>query len=461
MFDMSIFNPGKIKCKIAEISLPCNYLNYYKNYVSHFPFPFILDSSIISKKYGRYTFMGSSPFLVLASKREEISILSDNGKLKTNGNPFDIIKKLLSLYKIRPDNNIPFSCGMVGYIGYDLCHFMEKLPQTQKDDIDLPDLFFGVYDKIIAIDHIKRKTFSITLDWQKPKKNIKIFSQMTSPLKKNNIQTGLSSNFTKTEYLSAIKKIKRYIAAGDVYQVNLSQRFHTSSNLPHIEIFERLRKSSPAYFSSLIELPGNKSIISSSPELFLKVDGRKIMTRPIKGTEKRGGNETEDKILGEGLFSSEKNNAELAMIVDVERNDLGKVCEFGSVKVTQPKALETYTTLHHLVATVKGRIRKSIDVVDILAATFPSGSITGAPKIRAMEIIDEIEPTRRSVYTGAIGYISFDSKMLLSIAIRIIIADGNDILFQVGGGIVVDSDPESEYQETLVKALGITNALKT
>ena len=253
-------------------------------------------------------------------------------------------------------------------------------------------------------------------------------------------------------------RAREYIAAGDIYQVNLSQRFHTRCALDPLEIYTRLRASSPAPYSALLGM-GARSVVSSSPELFLHSDGRRVVTRPIKGTRPRGATPGEDDRLRTELMASPKDDAELAMIVDLERNDLGRVCEYGSVRVATAKELETHPTIHHLVATVEGRLRRGAGPVDLLRATFPGGSVTGAPKIRAMEIIDELEPTRRAAYTGAIGWIGFDGRVGLSVAIRIVEKHGEDLWFQTGGAIVADSEPEREFDETLVKATGIIRAL--
>jgi len=263
---------------------------------------------------------------------------------------------------------------------------------------------------------------------------------------------------TRAEYLAAIERAREYIAAGDIYQVNLSQRFHTRSARTPLEIYERLRGSSPAPYSALLEM-GARAVVSSSPELFLHTEGRRVVTRPIKGTRPRGTAPGEDERLGAELLASPKDDAELAMIVDLERNDLGRVCEAGSVIVSDPKSLESHPTVHHLAATVEGRLKPGAGPVDLLRATFPGGSVTGAPKIRAMEIIDELEPTRRAAYTGAIGRIGFDGSVSLSVAIRIVEKHGEDVWFQAGGGIVTDSDPAREFEETLVKAAGIVRAL--
>ncbi|MDP6958932.1 MAG: aminodeoxychorismate synthase component I, partial [Planctomycetota bacterium] len=267
----------------------------------------------------------------------------------------------------------------------------------------------------------------------------------------------LSQNFSKEDYLKAVGIAKEYIEAGDIYQVNLSQRFETTGPDPW-EVYRKLKQESPAPFSAFLDM-GGKSVLSSSPEQFLSVHHSEITTRPIKGTRPRIRNREEDKKMGRELYSSRKDDAELAMIVDLERNDLGRICQAGTVEVKEAKKLETHPTVHHLSATIRGTLRENVGSADILRATFPGGSITGAPKIRAMEIIDELEPTHRGVYTGAIGMFGPQREMNLSIAIRVLHHEKGRYSFQVGGAIVADSDPESEYQETLVKARGMARAL--
>ena len=271
--------------------------------------------------------------------------------------------------------------------------------------------------------------------------------------------TVLKSNFTHEEYLRAVAMAREYICAGDIFQVNLSQRFEADLNIPPYELYQRLRQINPAPFASYLNFD-DVSIIGASPERFLKVSGDWVETRPVQGTRPRGKTEAEDKALAQELLSSMKDRAENIMIVDLERNDIGRVCRYGTVRVTETAVLETFPTVFHLTSTVVGRLSPGKGRVDLLKATFPGGSITGAPKIRAMEIIDELEPTRRSVYTGAIGYLSFDGGMDLNIVIRTILVKNGKAYFQVGGGIVYDSEPEAEYQETLDKGKALIQALR-
>jgi len=337
----------------------------------------------------------------------------------------------------------------------------------------VPDLFICFYDKLIITDHLEGKNFiaAIKLPGEDtfPKEKIKRLKTSLEEFSPSNWEeenitfdrenTELRSNFTKPLYIEAVKKAKEYIAKGDIYQVNLSQRFETNLPVSPFKLYRTLRKINPAPFGAYLNF-GEVIVASSSPERFLKVTERKVETRPIKGTRPRGKTLEEDRHLARELLRSEKDRAELIMIVDLERNDLGRVCEYGSVKVKKLVELERYPTVFHTVSTVEGILHQGKDRIDLLKATFPGGSITGAPKIRAMEIIDELEPTKRSIYTGALGYFGFNGTMDLNIVIRTFLIKNNRIYFQVGGGIVADSDPEKEYEETLHKAKALIKSLQ-
>jgi para-aminobenzoate synthetase component 1 len=268
---------------------------------------------------------------------------------------------------------------------------------------------------------------------------------------------------TRGQYVSAVQRALEYIAAGDIYQVNLSQRFSAEFAGDASALFERVCETNPASYAAYMAWPdadGNvQAVLSSSPELFLQVRADQVITRPIKGTRPRGGDETDDATMREALRNSEKDKAELAMIVDLERNDLGRVCEFGSVRVTEPRSLEAHPTVWHAVGQVEGRLRADCSIADLIRATFPGGSITGAPKVRAMQIIEELEPTARSVYCGAVGYVGLNGDLTLNLPIRTMVLGAGRLHVQVGAGIVADSQPEAEYAETLAKAEGMLRAL--
>jgi para-aminobenzoate synthetase component 1 len=450
---------------------------------------FFLDSADKNRKTGRYSFIGYDPFLTVMSKGSNILTQDNKSITRKNGNPFDELRHLLNNFQV--ENNfkpIPFTCGAVGYFAYDLCHFIEKLPDTTIDDIEFPEMCFSFYDTIIAVDHFENRSFllSININQNSQKSTAKradhilkmIRNEPNMPYEEESrfnadrIKRKIISNFSKENYLRAVERAKQYINAGDIYQVNLSQRFQTQIEASPYELYKRLRKINPASFSSYLKFD-NKYVISSSPERFLSLQNapdstgkqdedvvRNIQTMPIKGTRPRGDDETINKTMQAELLSSKKDDAELAMIVDLERNDLGRVCNYNTVKVTEKKKLEAHPTVYHLVATVEGELHSRYDSIDLLKATFPGGSITGAPKVRAMQIIDELEPNKRSVYTGAMGYLSFNGNMDLNIAIRTFLVKDDHIFFQVGGGIVADSNPEDEYQETLHKARALIETLE-
>ncbi|MCJ7655792.1 MAG: aminodeoxychorismate synthase component I, partial [Dehalococcoidia bacterium] len=396
------------------------------------------------------------------------------------GNPFDILGKLLKTYSLDSfPAPVPFWGGAVGYLSYDLCHFIERLPTTAIDDLELPESYFGFYDTVLAFDHLKNRAYIAStgfpeLDESRRLKRARLRleemkSRLSSPPSKitgaasesvkKTTEAVLKSNFTTEGYMEAVNKVREYIAAGDVFQVNLSQRFETELTISPYELYRRLGQINPASFASYLNFDG-VTIVSASPERFLRVDGDWVETRPIKGTKPRGKNPVEDAMLAQELLNSIKDRAENVMIVDLERNDLGRVCQYGTVEVTELAILETFPTVFHLTSTVIGKLRPDKDRIDLLKATFPGGSITGAPKVRAMEIIDELEPTRRSVYTGAIGYLGFGRNLDLNIVIRTFIIKGSKAYFQVGGGIIYDSKAEAEYQETLDKAKALIQALR-
>lgn len=450
---------------------------------------FFLDSATKNEKTGRYSFIGYDPFLTVMSKGNNILTQSRHSITRKVGNPFDELRDLLNKFHL--DNSfeaVPFTCGAVGYFAYDLCHFIEKLPDTTIDDIEFPEMYFSFYDTIIGFDHLENKCYLMYVNFspysnKSTEKRIDrvlrmISNGLNTPYEeKSRFREGkakrkIISNFSKENYLRAVECAKQYINAGDIYQVNLSQRFQTQIETSPYVIYKRLRKINPAPFSCYLRFD-NKYIISSSPERFLSLrntldsDGkhsegivRNIQTRPIKGTRPRCQDGDINTKMKKDLLSSKKDDAELAMIVDLERNDLGRVCKYNTVKVTEKKELEEHPTVYHLVATVEGELHSRYDSIDLIKATFPGGSITGAPKVRAMQIIDELEPTKRSVYTGAIGYLSFNGNIDFNIAIRTFLAKDDHIYFQVGGGIVADSNPEDEYEETLHKARALIDTLE-
>ena len=421
---------------------------------------------------GRYSFIGSQPFLIFRSKGTDLQLDWGNRVEQRLGDPFDALREILNRFQSRPPpGNLP-SIGGVGYLGYPLRCFVEELPATTHNDLNLPDCYVAFYDVIVAFDHLSNQVHlcqsntgesSVNRHQQQVEKlrsilqSEKHYSQRRCkklrPPTSNFTKSPIRSNFSKTDYLSTVERAKAYIASGDIYQVNLSQRLSISSDVPPAKLYTRLRQLSPVPYGAYLHCD-DFQVLSASPERFLHFSpsSRTVETRPIKGTRPRGLTPELDRKLATELLHSEKDLAELLMIVDLERNDLGRVCEIGSIHVPERVALESYSNIHHLVATVKGTLQKDADRIDLLKSCFPGGSITGAPKIRAMELIDELEPTDRGVYTGAIGYFGFDGTMDLNIAIRTCILKNGRAYFHVGGGIVADSEPRAEYQETLDKA---------
>ena len=454
------------------------------------PYSFFLDSGMDPQRLGRYSFLGSEPFLVMSSRGSEITLVRGREHGVQHGNPFDAIGKLLEIYKLdHSPAPVPFLGGAVGYFSYDLCQFIERLPSTAIDDLKLPESYFAFYDTVVAFDHLEMKAYLIATGFPETEERQRLrrarmrleemkawlyaasLSKEVSLPQSEKLGEGdfqtiqenervlLKSNFTPEEYIKAVDRVRKYIAAGDVFQVNLSQRFEADLKIPPYELYKRLRMVNPAPFASYLNFQG-VTIVSASPERFLKVEGDLVETRPIKGTRPRGKDPVEDGRLAQELTHSTKDRAENVMIVDLERNDLGRVCRYGTVNVTELAILETFPTVFHLTSTVVGRLRRGKSNIDLLKATFPGGSITGAPKVRAMEIIDELEPTKRSVYTGSIGYLSFNEDMDVNIVIRTFLIKEGKAYFQVGGGIIYDSDPEAEYMETLDKAKALIQALQ-
>ena len=434
----------------------------------HRPYFFWLDSSLPSERSGRFSFMGADPFLILRSRSGKTDIVRDNRVQQIDQDPIDALAAILKTHRpmMDPCKDIPFPGGGVGYLGYDLGRLFERLPDRPKDDLGLPDMHVAFYGAVIVFDHMTSRISVCGFMEDAVHELQGRFRRIAAEREqKTNDSTvpgvyPTRSNFSRHDYLHAVLRVKDYIASGDVYQVNLSQRFHTRLEMSAQELYLRLRRHNPAPFSAYLDL-GDAQILSSSPERFLRVLGKEgvVETRPIKGTRGRGETEEEDIHLAEELLQSEKDRAELVMIVDLERNDLGRVCGFGSVRVPELASIEPYASVYHLVATVTGELPPDRDIADLIRATFPGGSITGAPKLRAMEIIDELEPVSRGPYTGALGYFSFSGDLDLNILIRSLVVKGNQAFFHAGGGIVADSDAEKEYMETLHKVRGMMGAV--
>ncbi|QDU64724.1 Aminodeoxychorismate synthase component 1 [Planctomycetes bacterium Pan216] len=373
----------------------------------------------------------------------------------------EALRVLLRQTRTAGSPDLIFQGGWIGYLGYDLAPLLEKLPRRHAADGVSPDLYLAYHDTFAIYDRTTGELRVIATDAfgegeQARKRRLDAFTQLAEvPVEDSDtggamVQHPPASEFTPDEYCAAVARILEYIRAGDIFQANFAHRF-AAAFTGHVEhLFERAVERSPAPFGALLR-HNDWAVISTSPERYLLVEERNVETRPIKGTRPRGRDPIHDLLLRRELTTSRKDHAELAMIVDLERNDLGRVCQFGSIKVDQHARIESFSNVHHLVSTVTGKLRDDADLVDLIAAAFPGGSITGAPKIRAMQIIDELERCRRGVYTGAIGYISNHGRADFNIAIRTMIVEGGQVHYHVGGGIVADSDPLTEYRETLAK----------
>lgn len=448
--------------------------------VARLPHTCFLDSSLPTPRFGLFSFLAFDPYLVLTTRGITASFRFRDGRsLAVEADPFEALRAALGSRTPSgfggPLGPEPFTSGGIGFLSYELGRYIENLPASVTDDLCLPELGFCFFDRVVAADlrtgeksllvsTCREEDFALAVEEALARIAPGAGDAVSSGPRPAEPGTPLKfeSSFTREEYTDAVRRVKEYILAGDIYQANLSQRFSAPLVEDPWELYSRLRRVNAAPFSAYLNF-GDFAVASSSPERFLKVDGRRVETRPIKGTRRRSDDPREDGRLKEELLSSEKDRAELSMIVDLLRNDLGRVCDYGSVEVTEHAVLESYATVHHLVSTVMGELNERKGVVDLLRASFPGGSITGAPKIRSMEIIDELEPTARSVYTGGIGYLGHGGSDI-NVAIRTMIISGGKVHFQVGGGIVADSDPEAEYQETLDKGramfAAVTGGLK-
>ena len=393
--------------------------------------------------------------------------------------PFEKLHKILSKYKLSKDckSHLPdgiFCGGWIGFFSYELGRYIEKLPCTTIDDLKMPLVRLCFYDRVIAYNHIENTFWLFALEIpgeiespdEKFKKleslieksqNIKMSPPACSEIYDKDFSK-IQCNMDKNYYLQSFDKIKKYIYDGDVYQINFSRRFECEFDAEAIKLFDWQNIYNPSPYSAYIDT-GEFKIVSASPEMFITINNGIISTKPIKGTRPR--EEHSDKDYASELLHNEKEKAELNMIIDLERNDVAKICIPGTRKVTQPRTIEAYPTVFHAVATISGQLRKDISFCDILKAMFPGGSITGAPKIRSMEIIDETEPTARGVYTGSIGFIGINGNISLNIAIRTIIIKNKIAYFQTGGGIVADSELEAEWEETIIKARALLAGIKS
>lgn len=448
-----------------------------------------LDSAQTTE-FGRYSFVAAEPACWLTSHQGWVS---ENGKFVGVADPLLVLADRLSAFASEPIDGLPpFQGGAAGLFSYDLCHHFEVLPRPIYNDFSVPDLAVGIYDWVIAFDHRTDEAWLISTGYPEvdPRRRERRARQRGEQVKRwldapacglalagrparakpqaADIETpqfpidglpGITSNFDRDRYLRTVARAIEYTHAGDCFQVNIAQRLMTPAGRTPLDLYERLRTRNPAPFAGYFDL-GDHVILSASPERFLRVESGEVETRPIKGTRPRGKIPEEDERLARELCASAKDRAENVMIVDLLRNDLGRVCEYGSVRVESLCRLESYPFVHHLVSEVRGRLRQGLGPTDLLRASFPGGSVTGAPKIRAMEIITELEQTSRGAYCGSLGYIGFDGSMDVNLLIRTMVQSSGWLHFAVGGGIVADSTPEKEHDETWHKAAGLLRALR-
>lgn len=460
---------------LADIETPVSVLRK----LQHKDHVYLLESVEGGEKWGRYSFIGTEAGVAFKVRGPNV-IIEEKGRVSTRehkGDPLSALRGLLGRYKPVVTPGLPrFFGGAVGYLGYDMVRYFEKLPEAPPDDLNLDESVFVISDALVIFDNI-RHTIKVvacayTDDADSPEEAYqaacrKIDSMIhllsapapsSSPVPQSD-DVAFESNMTPDEYKAVVDKAKDYIAAGDVIQVVLSQRFSTPCPADPVDLYRALRYVNPSPYLFFLKLD-DLIMIGSSPEVMVRLEQNDVELRPIAGTRKRGKTEQEDRALADELLSDEKERAEHVMLVDLGRNDLGRIAETGSVQVNQYMVVEKYSHVMHLVSNVRAQLARGKDAFDVLAATFPAGTLTGAPKVRAMQIIDELESVRRGAYGGAVGYFSFSGNMDLCITIRTMVIKDGRIFVQAGAGIVYDSQPESEHQETQNKARGMQMAVK-
>jgi anthranilate synthase component 1 len=443
---------------------------------------FLLESLEGGEKWARYSFLGSRPSVIIKSFGRSVEITRD-GKTSRHTfryDPLEVIKKILSAYKPVTDPSLPrFFGGAVGFMGYDVVRFFEELPAREKEGLDLPDVFFMITDTLVIFDNIthmikvvsnahvkgqsaeaayREATRKVNVLVKKLKSGVKSQAAGTKGKPKNKGHE-LISNFSQQQYEEAVLKAKEFIKAGDIFQVVPSQRFESKITVEPFEIYRALRLINPSPYMYFLRF-GDATVVGASPEVMVRLEGDRIDLRPIAGTRRRGTSEEEDEALADELLADPKERAEHIMLVDLGRNDVGRVSEPGSVHVSELMVIERYSHVMHIVSNVRGRLSDKRDAYDVIRACFPAGTVSGAPKIRAMEIIDELEPTRRGPYAGAVGYFGFSGNMDTCITIRTLVIKNRTAYIQAGGGVVADSDPATEYQETVNKAKAMMRAVE-
>ncbi len=441
---------------------------------------FLLESVEGAEKWGRYSFLGIAPQMVFRSKGRDVCVGPPHLATAPRqvADPFAEVQALLGRYRPLPVKGLPrFSGGLVGYLGYDLVRFFERLPERAADDLNVPDQYLMLIDTLLVFDNTAQKIKVVTHASLQAEPDARraydaacakiddLIDRLTRrielppPFQHPEQPTSPRSNMSQDHYEALVRRAKDYIVAGDVIQVVLAQRFQCPLRTHPFSIYRCLRTVNPAPYMFYLRL-GGSTLIGSSPEVMARLEGREIAVRPIAGTRPRGTEERQDAELERELVTDPKEIAEHIMLVDLGRNDVGRVADIGSVEVTERMIVERYSHVMHLVSNVRGTLRKGLDCFDVFRATFPAGTLTGAPKIRAMEIIEELEPVRRAVYGGAVGYFSFSGNMDTCIGIRTILVKDGVVYVQSGAGIVADSDPEREHAECVNKARAMFQAVR-
>jgi anthranilate synthase component 1 len=458
------------------------------------PDAFLLESVEGGEKIGRYTFLGVRPFLRLESRGSEIKIERSHIKKveRRTGNVFDVIKELLQQHRPAAMEGLPpFTAGAVGYCAYDIVRRLENIGERAADDLDVPDCVLMFFDRVLAFDHLRHQIHIVAsadvtreaprVAYERAVKDIARIEKklaagwkpahwrkpaMQSKLATSKLKLKPRARTAKPKFLESVRRAKEYIAAGDIFQVVLSQRWDFEPGVAPLDLYRALRTVNPSPYMYYLRFGGGKKnsggmhVLGSSPEMLVRVEGRKLEYRPIAGTHPRGRDEAEDTALEKKMLADEKERAEHVMLVDLGRNDLGRVSEYGSVKVRDLMYVERYSHVMHLVSALEGRLRPELNAMDAFAACFPAGTLSGAPKVRAMQIIEELEPTRRGVYGGSVLYADFAGNLDSCIAIRTLLMKGKKAYLQAGAGIVADSDPQREFEETENKARAVLRAVE-
>ncbi|HDR8110560.1 TPA: aminodeoxychorismate synthase component I [Bacillus cereus] len=452
--------------KSLALSIPyqLDFFKQYKFLSQDKPQHILLESG----RGGRYNIVGLNPVAVIQGKGEKLHISESGKETIKRGNSLDLMQEYMEKWKTDYNPEYPpFQGGAIGYFSYDCIRYIEKLPSLAEDDLNIPDIYFLLFDDVFVYDQKEKLLWIITHyvdkhaqaeerlnEWKDlwVAEVPEVTMPFERPKKKNEAVA-----FTETGFMKAVECIQEYIGAGDVFQVNLSTRQERTLQTHPLEIYTSLREINPSPYMGYLEL-GDFQIVSGSPELLIKKQGTEVSTRPIAGTRSRGADEQEDEELARELIENEKERAEHVMLVDLERNDLGRVCKYGTVEVDEFMVIEKYSHVMHIVSNVRGEVEEDKDAFDLVKAVFPGGTITGAPKIRTMEIIEELEPVRRGIYTGSIGWIGYSGDTELNIVIRTLLAKDGKAHVQAGAGIVIDSNPENEYKESLKKAIALWRA---